>query len=132
MKKAIVFILVLTLSLPFANAFAAGQKGKWTKVGTDTFTSRSKIVKSGGGDFKICLVSGAEGTYSLWEEDGAIRDGAAFQDEYVGDMLLKKGKCAVFHNINRFKDRDNFKNQAEFYITKKKAGKGKATVTFWD
>jgi ATP-dependent protease Clp ATPase subunit len=60
MKKVLALSLALTLSIPFANAFASDH-GHWNYVGSDKFKSRSKIIKSGGGDFKFCLISGPGG-----------------------------------------------------------------------
>lgn len=130
MKKVFALTLAVALSLPIAGAFAEGKHGKWTKVGTDTFTTRSKIVKSGGGDFKFCLVSGSGGYFNLYEEDHfGDNDDYNKRDVHVKTVkLTKKSKCATIRNVNRYVD--GFDGQAEFYLTKR--GKEKVTVTFWD
>ncbi|WP_028776605.1 hypothetical protein [Shimazuella kribbensis] len=117
MKKVLTLVLTLTLCLPFTSAFA---NGKWEAVGEDKFKVRSKIIKSGGGDFKICLVSGPSGYYTLYEDD-------SFKDDEIGTKTLSKGKCAVFRNINRYLEG----NRAELYL-KKNPNSGIAHVKFYD
>jgi hypothetical protein len=127
MKKIFVTVLTLCLCFPVVNAYAE-KHGGWNKVGEDRFKERSKTVKSGGGDFKFCLVSGPGGYYTLWEEDTWREDGIPRnQDNKVASKKLNKGQCAVFHNVNKYVD----EGQAEFYVTKNK-NSGKAHVKCYD
>ncbi|WP_051271388.1 hypothetical protein [Shimazuella kribbensis] len=132
MKKLFAFALTLCLCLPVVTAHAE-KHGSWNYVGEDKFNERSKIINSGGGDFKFCLVSGPGGYYTLWEEDGYFRNGYKMKDEKVGTKKLKKGQCAVFKNINKYVDEGPYESsgQAEFYVTKSKKS-GKAHVKFYD
>jgi hypothetical protein len=125
-KKLFATALTLCLCIPVVQAYADGHGG-WNKVGEDRFKERSKIVKSGGGDFKFCLVSGPVGYYTLWEEDNIWDDRERSADNKVASKKLRKGQCAVFHNVNKYVD----EGQAEFYVTKNKKS-GTAHVKFYD
>ncbi|SDY05236.1 hypothetical protein [Thermoactinomyces sp. DSM 45892] len=114
------FIVILTT--PFT--VLAGS-GEWDYVGGDAFSYSSRVFYSGGGDFKFCLRTGSPtGRYVLFEDD------AGGADDYVGEKTLKAGECAVFRNLNRFKDGDNHK--AEFKVIKNINTTKWAGVDAWD
>lgn len=108
--------------------------GSWDYKGSDVFTKESRIFKSGGGSFKICISKNSPaGTYWLVEEDSFNPDDWVLPPlTYYGGGFpsgdFNKYGCYVYKNIGGFVDgRDN---QAEFKVTKKT--RGNATVRAWD
>ncbi|MXQ53409.1 hypothetical protein [Shimazuella alba] len=120
-KWSLAFLLVMCVCLPFSHSYAANS-GKWDYKGTQTFKWFSNAVKSGGGDFKICLKSGPSCKYTLKKADGFNN-----ASDIVGTRCLSKGKCTNFKNVNKYVD----DGQAEFFV-QKDANTGKETMSFWD
>lgn len=114
MKKLLALSLILSLCLPFSGAFAS-KHGKWNYVGESKFKHESSRIKSGGGDFKACLVSGPAGYYSLY------MDKSFMKDINTGAQKLSKGKCITYKNID----------SGKYYLTKSKKT-GIAHVKFYD
>ncbi|MFC7395506.1 hypothetical protein [Scopulibacillus cellulosilyticus] len=138
MKAFSVIFAIFTLSLIIPAASYANTvqpqsgNGKWDYKGKDVFTHQSKIFKSDGGTFKICLSkNSAQGEYRLYEKDPLYPDLVPSGISGVGPYFPKEfdlNGCYRFYGINNFIDGPN--NQAELYI--KKFTGGNSTVYAWD
>ncbi|MFT9850089.1 hypothetical protein [Aneurinibacillus sp. REN35] len=129
----ITFVWMLTTTSVSANGVDALGAGSWDYVGSDVFTKESRVFKSGGGDFKICISKDSRpGTYWLNEDDPIEDDWVLPPLQYYGGGFPNgdfdsKG-CYVYRDIGGFVDgRDN---QAEFKLTKDT--RGNSTVRAWD
>ncbi len=124
MKKLLVsaFTLVMIVAFISPQTIYAGA-GEWDKAGSSSFTSKSKIILSGGGSFEACMVGGT-GIHevTLMEEDQTN------SDDTIGYALLSPGTCKVWSGLSDEVDGDNGK--AEFYLSK--SSPEKITVKFRD
>ncbi|CAM5476177.1 MULTISPECIES: hypothetical protein [Streptomyces] len=104
----------------FAAPHAQAGPGEWDDLGyrhfyddgADYYPYRTSAVKSGGGNFKVCINTASTGDgpqdiYILEEDD------PGYPDTPVGEYLYEPG-CWVFRNIGSFVDGSN--HRAEFYI----------------
>lgn len=118
---------VLFLSTATAASAVSGPDytaGKFTYEGKDTFTSKSKVIYSGGGSFKVCMTGGS----GIHEVTLMEYDGSASADDKVGIGLLANGSCKTWSGLTGLVDGENKK--AEFYITKDSGNS--ITVKFYD
>jgi hypothetical protein len=122
---------VVCLAAPAASAVEGPQlgPGEWDYLGSSAlqvtgtynyFTTNH--VKSGGGDFAICLEDATSaGIFTVMEYDP---DNA---DDKVREVYLSEGACSILRDIGGYVDGDN--NRAEFYVAT--AGI-LGTIGFWD
>jgi hypothetical protein len=125
--KYILASSVLFLSTATAASAVSGPEytaGKFTYEGQDTFTSKSKVIYSGGGSFKVCMTGGS----GVHEVTLMEYDGSASADDKVGIGLLTNGSCKTWSGLTDRIDGEN--NKAEFYITKDTGNS--ITVKFYD
>ncbi|MCW8384481.1 hypothetical protein [Streptomyces justiciae] len=121
-------------SIPFFAASPAwAGPGEWDYLGSSTFYSvngyyYSYTVNSGGGDFKICVTTGAtsDHLYGLFEYDPD--DNGLNSDEKIGSSVaLGNGDCASWH-VEAYVDGDN--NRAELYVATQDSKV--QSVKYWD
>ncbi|WP_270181140.1 hypothetical protein [Alkalihalobacillus sp. CinArs1] len=123
-QLSILLVLVLSMTLPVLTGASSIQygAGEWDDKGTDTFKTKSKVIYSGGGNFKACMIGGS-GVHevTLWEADSNPDDKLAYG-------LLSPGTCKVWYGLSDEIDGKN--NKAELYLTK--SGGNAITVEFED
>jgi hypothetical protein len=125
--SSFVFALICALVIPFSSVFAGA--GEWDYLGLYPIPVghyATKTVKSGGGDFKVCVVYAANNqtfTYELYEDDSYPNP-----DDYVGKATLSEGQCKVF-NVRDYVDGSN--DKAELYLFREYKSEY-VTVRFWD
>jgi hypothetical protein len=107
--------------------------GEWDYLGSSTFYSvngyyYSYTVNSGGGDFKICVMtgSGSDHLYGLFEYDPD--DEGLNSDEKIGSSKpLSNGDCATW-SVGAYVDGSN--NRAEIYVATQDSKV--QSVKYWD
>ncbi|MCS1350866.1 DNRLRE domain-containing protein [Mechercharimyces sp. CAU 1602] len=124
--------------------FYRGDKGKWTKLGEDTFTEQSAIVSfPETGELKVEITQpvGGESTFHLQEYDPD--DNGENPDEYVGvcyaDTKEPEQKWTFSDEITSVwivDDADAFKDgtngQAEFFLKKSRYDGKKTKAVFYE
>ncbi|HCH1712730.1 TPA: hypothetical protein NKQ82_004635 [Vibrio parahaemolyticus] len=121
MKISTKIISIVTATLILLPLSVKADASGWQEVGRSQFKHTSVTASSGGGNFRACLEKGQtwKGKVMLWEKDP---NSSVPVDPFIaGGPTLGPGQCAVWYDLNKWKDGDN--DKAEFYITKESDGK---------
>lgn len=120
------------LAAPAASAAPDGPQlgpGEWDFLGSSELRLTTisgyyitDYVRSGGGDFAICLEEATSAGYFTVKEYDPNND-----DDVVRTVYLAEGYCAILRDIGGYVDGDN--NRAEFYVS---AGGILGRIGFWD
>ncbi|WP_052404741.1 hypothetical protein [Bacillus rubiinfantis] len=118
--------LVIGLILLLAPSAAYAGAGEWDSKKVYSFTDKSPIYYSNGGNVRVCQLSGPENEIVAYDDDPGSGDDRISPGGFmVPGQKLKTGKC-VTYDVSEYKDGDN----VEFYITT--TAKSKIKVEFAD